>query len=39
MLSQKLVTTLLVMGVLVFGSVQLGNVPMPDLHQFCGEWG
>jgi len=39
MFSMKLVATLLAMGGLVFGSIQLGHVQMPDLHQFCGAWG
>jgi hypothetical protein len=39
MFSTKLVTTLLTIGALVFGSIQLGRVPMPDLHQLCGTWG
>jgi len=39
MIFNKLIITILAVGVLVFGSVQLGQIPMPGVHKLCGAWG
>ncbi len=39
MLFCKLTATMLAMGLLVAGSLQLKHIEMPSLHNLCGAWG
>ncbi len=39
MIFKKLLVTLIAVGGLVFGAIQLRNVPMENLHHLCGKWG
>ena len=39
MIFKKLLITLIAVGGLVLGAIQLRFIVMPGLHGYCGQWG